>query len=402
MHRLESLCHQGEQDAAGVDFQVKPGREAGFFLLNCSYGPANIAKILLLLINDKALDIVGIMSTRSVPDIYEHIRAKLNAPNVCFLFGAGSSKCVGYPLMSELTQIALDKAKSKPDVSGVMKKLSGCTIEEQLEELFGQLRSPGLSKLDEHVMRETVEHIYDVIFEECSKIAILNHHKKFVRSIYGRMGERKRFHIFTTNYDMLFEWACDHELIHCINGFLGVQCRIYDPNQFDIRPARIIQTRRSGASARLFPCFCLYKLHGSVSWITDGITIKEVQLTPGAKRQYGQLMVFPTPQKYSETYKTPYMDMFTRMRDILSTKQTVLITHGFGFADAHIKPMIEQCLNDNTFILIVISKDMLTSFESFKYNKNVSIITEDVTIIGGKEYSINNNIWDFSNFVNLI
>jgi hypothetical protein len=175
-------------------------------------------------------------------DVEKEIATRLKAPNLCFLFGAGSSRLAGYPLMSELTEIASDTARKKTHVSKALDALSGTTIEDQLEELLGQLRSPDLSQMSEPVLRESVEHILDVIFEECSKPAPLDTHQTFVRAVFNRVSDKRQIHTFTTNYDMLFEWAADREMIYCVNGFYGIQARTFDATQFDMRPAIFINS----------------------------------------------------------------------------------------------------------------------------------------------------------------
>jgi hypothetical protein len=335
-------------------------------------------------------------------NVEKAILGRLKGPNVCFLFGAGSSKSVGYPLMSELTRIAATKAQTSYRVSGALSALTGSTIEEQLEELLGQLRSPRLSQLSEDTLRETVDHILDVIFDECSKPAPLDVHRAFVRAVFQRMNDRKHIHTFTTNYDMLFEWAADSEMAHCVNGFVGVQSRTFDPSQFEVRPTRFVpQARGAHARLALCPSFYLYKLHGSVSWLSDNGNVREIQIVPAARRRPGQLMVFPTPQKQKDTCQSPYADIFTRMGEILNRKQTVLVTLGFGFGDMHIKALIEQCLKDNTFILVVLSKDISPTFDSFLGHKNALLVTEKDVVIDGVRYKSRSDLWDFTRFVEL-
>jgi len=332
-------------------------------------------------------------------DIESVVLDKLKAPNVCFLFGAGSSKAAGYPLMKELVEIAAREAQSDPTIAEALRASSACTIEDQLDKLFGQLRSPNLSQVSEADLRKAVDHILNVIFAECSKSASLDAHEKFVVAVQNRMSAKKQIHTFTTNYDMLFEWAADQARVHCINGFVGIQTRTFDPGQFEIRPARFVEPYGSGKTRAAFcPAFYLYKVHGSVSWVYDGDLIREAKVVSGAQRERGQLMVFPTPKKYLDVSQSPYSDLFTRMSDILNRKQTVLVSLGFGFGDAHIKALVERCLKDNTFILVVLSKDMLPTFDSFASGSNVVIVSENETIIGGRRYSVRNDLWDFSSF----
>ncbi len=327
----------------------------------------------------------------------------LVSPNICFLFGAGASKSVGYPLMKELTTLATERPDTTHPVRDVLSRLKGRTIEEQLDELYGQLRSPALSQISPDLLQESTDHILNVIYDECAKPAQIDAHRAFVRAVVQRQSAKKRIHILTTNYDMLFEWASDAERLLCVNGFFGVQARMFDSTQFDLRHARVVQgSRLFGSPAVTFhPCIELYKLHGSVSWISDGESITEIPILFGTKRAPGQLMVFPTPHKIAETWTSPYSDLFARMADLLHVRQTALITLGFSFADSHFPPIVEKCLADNTFILVILSKDMLPSFDVFRPFRNAIIITKDLTIFGGQEYQIETDLWTFPRFVDV-
>jgi len=337
------------------------------------------------------------------PNSSQLLRNKLGSPNVCFLFGAGASKSVGYPLMSELSALARERLCVGDPLLEILSSLSGQTIEDQLGELYGQLRSPSLSRIPQEALKASIDHMLDVIHEECVRQAPIDAHRAFVKGAVERVSDRKRVHVFTTNYDMLFEWACDAERIICVNGFFGLQQRTFDAGQFDLRPARVVQRSRpfGGRGVAFHPYIPLYKLHGSVSWTTDGVTIHETIVRPGARRAPGQLMVFPTPQKTNETWKSPYSELHSRMGQVLAVRQTSLITLGFSFGDAYFASLIEKCLSDNTFILVVLSKNMHPGFDIFIPHRNATIITETVTVVEGKEYQTSSDLWSFPCFVNL-
>lgn len=337
------------------------------------------------------------------PDIGKLLLNKLASPNVSFLFGAGASKSVGYPLMSELSALARQNLPLDDPLQKTLSRLKGRTIEDQLAELYGQLRAPSLSRIPEKDLQACIDHMLDVIYAECAKPASIDAHRRFVSSVAQRTTEKRHVCIFTTNYDMLFEWASDAERIICVNGFYGIQERRFDQNQFDFRPARVVRQSRlfGGKGIAFHPCLSLYKLHGSVSWTSDGESVREIAVLPGSGRAPGQLMVFPTPQKTSETWKSPYSELIARMAELLGERQTALITLGFGFGDAHFMPIVEKCLSDNTFILVVLSKEMLPSFEPFKTHRNATIITESITVIEGKEYTVPSDLWSFPQFVEL-
>jgi hypothetical protein len=135
--------------------------------------------------------------------------------------------------------------------------------------------------------------------------------------------------IFTTNYDLLFEEALERARIPFFDGFSGAREPFFDPSSVasDDLPSR--WTR-------------VWKLHGSLGWSAnnDGEVIRK----GGSQSTH---LVFPEHLKYDRTQKAPYSALFDRLRTFLLIPDTLLITNGFSFADAHISAVLEECLAAN-------------------------------------------------------
>ena len=58
-------------------------------------------------------------------------------------------------------------------------------------------------------------------------------------------------------------------------------------------------------------------------------------------------LVFPEHLKYDQTQKAPYAALFDRLRTFLTTPDTLLISIGFSYADAHISARIDEGLAAN-------------------------------------------------------
>lgn len=58
-------------------------------------------------------------------------------------------------------------------------------------------------------------------------------------------------------------------------------------------------------------------------------------------------MVFPSSDKYAQSYQEPYFELFTKFQELLKRSNTLLITSGFSFADNHISRMILQAIKSN-------------------------------------------------------
>ena len=101
--------------------------------------------------------------------------------------------------------------------------------------------------------------------------------------------------IFTTNYDLLFEEA-----------FESVRAPYFDGWRASSK-GEVIRTGQSSASH----------------------------------------LVFPEHLKYDQTQKAPYAALLDRLRTFLLTPDTLLISIGFSFADAHIAARIDEALAAN-------------------------------------------------------
>jgi hypothetical protein len=135
--------------------------------------------------------------------------------------------------------------------------------------------------------------------------------------------------IFTTNYDLLFEEAFERVRAPYFDGFTGAREAFFDP--------------ASVSGDELSPRWTkLWKLHGSLGWKANsqGEVIRTGQ--PDATH-----LVFPEHLKYDQTQKAPYAALLDRLRAFLATDDTLLVSIGFSYADAHIAARIDEALAAN-------------------------------------------------------
>lgn len=134
--------------------------------------------------------------------------------------------------------------------------------------------------------------------------------------------------IFTTNYDLLFEDSFEQVRAPYFDGFSGGHAPFFDPVSVacDDLPPRWSR---------------LWKLHGSLGWTLAGGAVVR-----GGGRGATEL-VYPDHLKYDLTQKQPYSALFERLKRFLLTPDTLLITTGFSFRDAHISAVLEEALAGN-------------------------------------------------------
>ncbi|CQH21592.1 SIR2 family protein [Yersinia enterocolitica] len=135
--------------------------------------------------------------------------------------------------------------------------------------------------------------------------------------------------IFTTNYDLLCEEALERAKTPYFDGFSGSKLAFFDPSSISKNdlPPRWVR---------------LWKLHGSIGWskLDNGEIVRLPECAIST-------MVYPSHIKYSQTQAAPFSSLFERLKGFLMEPDTLLITTGFSFADAHISSKITECLSAN-------------------------------------------------------
>lgn len=175
--------------------------------------------------------------------------------------------------------------------------------------------------------------------------------------------------IFTTNYDFLFEEAFERVRSPYFDGFSGGSKPFFDPVSVagDDLPARWAK---------------LWKLHGSLGWALDGGIVVR-----GHGRDAAEL-VYPDHLKYDLTQKQPYSALFERLKRFLLTPDTLMLTIGFSFRDAHICAVMDESLamNANSAVLAFQYQTLEKEGPAVRLasdRPNLSVYAADGSVIGG-------------------
>ena len=176
--------------------------------------------------------------------------------------------------------------------------------------------------------------------------------------------------IFTTNYDLLFEEAFERIRAPYFDGFTGAREAFFDP-------ASISSDQLSARWTRL------WKLHGSLGWKANeqGEVVRTGQ--PDATH-----LIFPEHLKYDQTQKAPYAALLDRLRTFLATEDTLLLSIGFSFADAHITARIDEALAANPAASVFAFQFQPLSNEPYatelaSRRSNFSVYARDKAVING-------------------
>lgn len=241
---------------------------------------------------------------------------------------------------------------------------------QRIRNLINTLKGSLFSICDVHT-RKTNKRDLDRIEKKGLTQAFKNNkyifHEKFLKSLMQRPLNLQRANIFTSNYDLAFEYAFDNLGIKYIDGFSGFHHRYFKPETFNYDIFYPGSTT-AGKVQRIEKVVRYYKLHGSISWVNDDVRsanniygIEEMPIELIRRKAadngnfgYGNLLIYPTAVKKSFTLDFPYSELFRHFAYWTSLPQSVLFTIGYSFCDEHFNDIIYQALSNPSFTLIII------------------------------------------------
>lgn len=313
-----------------------------------------------------------------------------------------------------------------PDIEGLTKKVKG-DLTPQNNTLFGaledDLNKQGKNKNIESVLsraRSLSEILGDAQVHEANADTYHNLEKEICTSIkecaskelpgdknpysdvvswINGINRSYAVEVFTTNYDLLLEQALERVKTPFFDGFSGTNRPFFDPSTISSNdlPARWVR---------------LWKLHGSINWYTN--TNNEV--TRGSVAGDGT-MVYPSHIKYDQTQSAPFSALFERLKNFLLERDTILLTAGFSFADAHISAKLDECMAENPASAILAFQfnnmdEENEAVEVAQRRPNMSVYCRDGAVINGVKApwrlgevpgrgweTIRNEYWESDEFV---
>lgn len=288
-----------------------------------------------------------------------------------FLFGAGTSREAGYPMMPALTRQVLSELKP-PERALLELALDAANISYDEDTC-----EPNIEVLSDLVIAHRINSNDSRFFllEENIKELILRHilsiedphvenHVTFINALKRRsFGLPCTVWIFTTNYDLLFEVAAAKANVVLENGFTGTTDRYFNSAAFS-NVTGVIQGRGFKKNQNLV--IKLVKLHGSVSWFSHGGQIYE-RHPLGITGNEPRLMVLPRKKKVMETLSSPYETLFNYAARIIGTQCKNIVSCGFSFGDEHINQyLLTPALNSRQCRLFALCESEPAGIAPFK------------------------------------
>lgn len=185
----------------------------------------------------------------------------------------------------------------------------------------------------------------------------------------GGINREHPVEIFSPNYDLLLEEAFERALLPYFDGFSGSHRPFFDPT--------------SVATDRLPPRWSrLWKIHGSLGWDILGSTVIRTGERNATK------LIYPDHLKYDQITRQPYSALFERLKDFLTTPDSLLICTGFSFFDAHITAVLDEALEANKHTSVLAFQYKTLENESHAVSlamkrPNMSVYAQDGAVIFG-------------------
>ena len=328
------------------------------------------------------------------------VKKYLGLENVSILAGAGTSWHLGAPVIRSIPSGLKEICKQDIEAYfGVGKDpsyedLMNCL---QADRFIKQKKGESTTEIDKSI-KAMQQWLFDNCNTQKTTLNVTNDerlnknryhfHETFIKRLLQRPNNLKRANLFTTNYDMAFDYALDNLGIHYINGFMGVHNRCFRPEVYDYDlyyPGQSV----TGKVHRAEKVLKYYKIHGSLSWlaikpsVSNTYGIKEIPLNDEFKvGDDNELMIYPCVSKKSFTLDLPYSELFRQFSQTINQPQSVLFCIGYSFYDEHINDIIKQALSIPSFTLIIANysstKDKESPIEELRKlnDKRIIIIDE--------------------------
>lgn len=186
-------------------------------------------------------------------------------------------------------------------------------------------------------------------------------HAQLINMLSSRITPPNKLTIATTNYDTLFEEAATKIAYTVMDGFTADIDPKFDPDVFEWNLVRDIPNLATAELEYKKQVINLIKLHGSLTWQFDD---KHVLRRMQRAQVTNPVMIFPSANKYMQSYTEPYFELFSKFQELINRPNTLLITNGFSFGDNHIAEMVHHAIVHNSGLSLLVSDYSLDDQEA--------------------------------------
>jgi len=275
----------------------------------------------------------------------------LQMQNLVILAGSGCSYHVGGSTMNDLWNVIVEE--NLKQAKSVAQKIKYDITKKNIEAFLSQAEAADF--LQDESISDFNKKAKDIILEKMSSFLSLNDkeklksHETFLHRLSRRRTRDRRLRVFTTNYDLCFEYATANIGCVAIDGFSFMKPRHYDPCYFDYD---IIRRPRFGDDNGnyLEGVFLLYKLHGSINWEKTDNGIIETEKPDPQK----VCIIYPASGKYQQSYNQPFIESISQYLMAIREPNTCLLVIGFGFNDNHLSEPLLSAVRSNPHLRLIV------------------------------------------------
>ena len=254
----------------------------------------------------------------------------------------------------------------KEDMGGTPNIEMILTRTRKLAQVIGSQNIWGLTGDEyEELSQRICDQIGDIV-----KVSLPSGENPYTRLVEWISGAHRSYaiEVFTPNYDLLFEEAFERVNHPYFDGFIGSHRPFFDAASISASDDLPVRWSR------------LWKMHGSLGWDTDNGKVVRTGERTASK------LIYPDHLKFDETSRLPYSAIFDRLRQFLAMEDSLLITSGFSFSDAHIVDVLRNALKANNhtamFAFQYQSLDReQQALELARHLPNCSIYASDAAVI---------------------
>lgn len=295
---------------------------------------------------------------KDIETVKKEIAQCIQIENLNFLLGSGCSSYVvdGSEKAVRVMRLLADEFfKQNPEfkVSKTsLKDKFADDLEAMLDFLIAAKLIHGIEPLYDGI-EQKIAHVQNYIRDQIIAGSSSEEVVKLYKDFYLRTVRKTRktpVNVFTTNYDLYNEKALDELGFFYNNGFTGTYHRRFNPMSYNYTFVENMNLNKD-IWDRVSNFFNLYKIHGSINWVSKNEIILEKDFEHIGKDDV--IMIYPTPQKDRTTLMTPYSDLFRNMQYSIMKPNSILITMGYSFSDDHINRIILNALAVPSFRVVV-------------------------------------------------
>lgn len=361
----------------------------------------------------------------------------LSGKNINFLIGSGASVPIFKTLSLGTGKCTLEELLASEEISSTNKH---ALYYYYYKNWISQMKSFDVTAATGD-NRNTLENYYLFV-------------KKVVEILESEGNERpKKANIFTTNYDLIFEYTFERILQEGKNSYFndgstGFVTRTLNPQNYNLS---ISQVGYNDNFKREVPTVNLQKMHGSVSWeksddelivvsydreysdmpsitaldkhsFPDGVFVPNLYsgmsdydsclstMTTGVANELAEFwkkykhlaIINPDKWKFHQTvFEQHYYQLIRNFSYELEKENTVLVVFGFSFADEHILEIFKRSLCNPTLQVVLICYDAIQrgAFKKIFVNtNNIVYYPNDETGVDG--FPVYGNFTYFNRLLN--